>query len=100
MELLVDNNEVDEIKQYLNACYIGSSEAIWRILSFDLHEEYSLVLALQVYLPNQQFVAFNTDTLSFDLPQCAASTKTTLMAFFDYNSQHMDGHEYTYQEFS
>ena len=99
VELSADNNEVDEIKQYLGARYIGPSEAIWRILSFDLHEEYPPVLALQVHLPNHQFIAFNADTSSFDLLQRAASTKTTLMAFFDYNSQHTDGHEYTYQEF-
>lgn len=90
VEFSADNNEVDEIKQYLNARYIGLPEAIWRILSFDLHEEYPPVLALQIHLPNQQFVAFNAKTLSFDRLQRAASIKTTLMAFFDYNSQHTE----------
>jgi hypothetical protein len=77
--------KVDEIKQYLNARYIGPLEVIWRILSF---EEYPPVLTLQIHLPNQQFIAFNADISSFDLLQRATSTKTILIAFFDYNSQY------------
>ena len=52
VEFSADNNEVNEIKQYLNARYIGPSEAIWRILNFDLHEESHPIVALQAHLSN------------------------------------------------
>lgn len=33
----------DEITRYLNGRYISSSEAMWRILKFDIHERYPAV---------------------------------------------------------
>lgn len=100
VELSADNNQIYEVKQYLNAHYVGPCEAIWRILSFDLHEESPSVLALQIHLPNHQFIVFNTDTSSFDLLEHAPSIKIILMTFFDYNSRHTDGRGYIYIMFT
>lgn len=44
----------DEIKQYLDARYVGSIEACWRIFRFAMHKEWPNVVRLQVHLPNQQ----------------------------------------------
>nr|GEV52693.1 hypothetical protein [Tanacetum cinerariifolium] len=44
---------VDEIKNYLNCRYLAPCEAVWRILSFDIHYAYPSVMKLNFYLPNQ-----------------------------------------------
>ena len=43
-----DKHNVDEISQNLDACWIGSSEAVWRILLNHMHEESPPVCRLQV----------------------------------------------------
>ena len=32
------SDQVDEISEYQNACYISSNETAWRILEFPIHE--------------------------------------------------------------
>ncbi len=51
--------EVDEIKKYLDCCYVSTSEATWCIFKFDMHERFPTVERLQYHLPNQQMVLFN-----------------------------------------
>ena len=34
----LQSNQVDEISDYQNACYVSSNEAVWRILEFPIHE--------------------------------------------------------------
>jgi hypothetical protein len=38
----------DEIKQYIDNCYIGAPEGIWRILHFDVHKHVPSFKHLQV----------------------------------------------------
>ncbi|GJR09502.1 ATP-dependent DNA helicase PIF1 [Tanacetum coccineum] len=45
---------VDEIKNYLNCRYLAPCEAVWRMLSFDIHYSYPSVMKLNFHLPNQQ----------------------------------------------
>lgn len=71
---------VDEISLYQNARYIGSIEAAWRILGFDLHERFPMVQRLAVHLENGQRVYFqpqNATQRAQDPPP-----STTLTAFF------------------
>ncbi len=44
--------KVDEIKKYLDCCYVSASEASWCIFKFDMHERFSTVECLQYHLPN------------------------------------------------
>ncbi len=44
--------EIDEIKKYLDYCYVSASEAVWRIFKFNMHEQFPTVECLQYYLPN------------------------------------------------
>jgi hypothetical protein len=53
--------EANEIKKYLNCCYVSASEAAWRIFKFDMHEQFPIVEHLQYHLPNQQMMLFNAD---------------------------------------
>ena len=76
----LQSNQVDEISDYQNACYVSSNEAVWRILEFPIHERDPLVQQLAVHLENGQRVYFTEETAmdraSGDPP------KTTLTEFF------------------
>ncbi|UYV75380.1 hypothetical protein LAZ67_13000048 [Cordylochernes scorpioides] len=76
---LSKENTNDEISQYLLGRYISSNEAVWRILSFPIHERHPNVVHLSVHLENGQRVYFtnaNARTVA------AAPPNTTLTAFF------------------
>lgn len=72
-----DNN--DEITQYQMGRYISTNEAIWRILSFQIHERHPTVVHLAVHLENGQRVYFTNENL---LHRAARPPSTTLTAFF------------------
>ncbi|GFW07512.1 ATP-dependent DNA helicase [Trichonephila clavipes] len=54
---------LDEINQYQLGRYISSNEAVWRILSFPIHERHPTVVHLAVHLANGQRVYFTADNL-------------------------------------
>jgi hypothetical protein len=51
-EVHAENDDNDEIKQYLGARYVSSCEACWRIFEFDLHGKSHSIIRLPVHLPN------------------------------------------------
>ncbi len=53
--------EANEIKKYLDYRYVSTSEAVWCIFKFDMHEWFLAIEHLQYHLPNQQMVMFNDD---------------------------------------
>ncbi|XP_043937508.1 uncharacterized protein LOC122810098 [Protopterus annectens] len=70
---------INEIAQYLAGRYISSNEAVWRILSFAIHERSPAVVHLAVHLENGQhiyFTAVNVQQIALNPPA------TTLTAFF------------------
>ncbi|KAF0720858.1 ATP-dependent DNA helicase, partial [Aphis craccivora] len=50
----VEKQSKDEITSYQSGRYVSSSEAVWRILSFPIHERYPSVFHLSVHLENGQ----------------------------------------------
>ena len=56
------SDQVDEISEYQNVCYISSNEAAWRILEFPIHERFPAVQQLAVLLENRQQVYISKDT--------------------------------------
>ncbi|CAN1812467.1 ATP-dependent DNA helicase PIF1 [Linum perenne] len=50
---------VDEIAQYLDCRSISSYEAVWRLLSFQIHERDPNVVRLSIHLPNQQPISYD-----------------------------------------
>lgn len=70
----------DEIQNFVNARYIGSTEAAWRIFEFPLHERHPSVVQLAVHLENGQRVYFNEQTALQTATNDPPST--TLTAFF------------------
>lgn len=73
-------NERDEVKLYESGRYISSSEAVWRILAFPIHERYPTVFHLAVHLENGQRVYFTSSNLAEKLRN---PPRTTLLAFFE-----------------
>ena len=74
-----DGSANDEIKRYLFGRYISSNEAVWRILNFQIHERYPMVMHLSVHLENGQRVYFTEDNLHDRVDE---PPNTTLTAFF------------------
>ena len=77
---LEDVKTLDEIKSYLLARYVSSSEAYWRIFGFPLHEHHPPVKQLAVHLENGQRVQIDTRRSLED--QMRRPKPTTLTAFF------------------
>ncbi|XP_077264817.1 uncharacterized protein LOC143898893 [Temnothorax americanus] len=73
-------SEKDEVKMYESGRYISSSEAVWRILAFPIHERYPSVFHLNVHLENGQRVYFNSTNL---IERMNNPPQTTLLAFFE-----------------
>ncbi|GFX96455.1 ATP-dependent DNA helicase [Trichonephila clavipes] len=66
---------LDEINQYQLGRYISSNEAVWRILSFPIHERHPTVIHLAVHLENGQRVYFTADNVLPKFYTWNASTK-------------------------
>lgn len=95
--LQVTNN--DEISQYLDARWISSSEACWRIFGFDMSHINPSVFRLQIHLPGQQNVTFKgTSSLSNIIND--EQKKMMLTEYFESNKIDPDARNYTYREFS
>jgi hypothetical protein len=95
----VNTDPIDEIKMYLDAKYISSSEAVWRIFHYRLHGRSPSVQRLAVHLPEKQLITFcDDDDLQQVLDQ-AVSHVTTLVAWFQENAINPAAHNYKYVDF-
>ena len=92
-------NQDDEVQRYLQARYIGPTEAVWRLFEFGMHEEYPSVMHLAIHLPGEQPVYFHENTSANDLHGRMQLPRSTLMVFFEYNTLNSDGRQYLYQDF-
>jgi hypothetical protein len=70
---------LDEINQYQLGRYISSNEAVWRILSFPIHERHPTVVYLAVHLENGHRVYFKADNVR---TRALVPPATTLTAFY------------------
>ena len=90
---------IDEIKMYLDARYISSSESIWRIFHYRLHNHIPSVQRLAVHLPNQQSITFQDGDNLQHIVDYATTRMTTLTAWFQENLENIAAHEYKYTDF-
>ncbi|GBP60481.1 hypothetical protein EVAR_37517_1 [Eumeta japonica] len=72
--------DLDEVTKYQAGRYISSSEAVWRILRFPIHDRFPSVMHLAVHLENGQRVYFTEKDV---IDKVLNPPKTTLMAFFE-----------------
>jgi len=93
----------DEIKHYLDARYVSSCEANWRLYFFEVQDHYPSILRLQVHLPQQQTVILNTnrDVTLQDALDRYEDRDTTLTGWFKANARYQDGviNNTLYQDF-
>jgi len=77
----------DEVQLYLDARYVCSNEAYWRLAGFKTHEEVPSVYRLEVHLPQEQRVTYdpNAQPNMQEVVAQAANRDTTLTGYFKAN---------------
>jgi hypothetical protein len=93
------DTSMDEIKQYVNCRYIGSSAAVWKLFEFPIHGQNPPVMGLGFHLPGLHFVSFDCAAPTDEVMETIGNKKTPLMAFFEYNSEHPHSEKYLYHDF-
>jgi hypothetical protein len=82
----------DEVKAFVDGHYVSASEAHWRIMSFDMHEELPNVVRLAVHLEGQQTVMFRGSNVA-NAHAALHRSGTTLTAWFYYNKAAKEKYE-------
>ncbi|CAG4984962.1 unnamed protein product [Colias eurytheme] len=75
----LQSSDKDEVTKYQSGRYISTSEAVWRILAFSIHDRHPTVMHLDVHLENGQRIYFDPDNVADRLEN---PRQTTLLAFF------------------
>jgi hypothetical protein len=89
----------DEITCYVQAWYVGPTEAFWRLFEYRTYQEFPPVQHLAIHLPGQHTVSFTDDLPLEELAVKAADARLTLIAFFKYNTKYTDGRTLLYHQF-
>jgi hypothetical protein len=79
--------EANEIKKYLDYCYVSTLEATWCIFKFDMHERFPAIERLQYHLPNQQMVLFDDDDDVQEMATRSTISRTMLTEWFKTNQK-------------
>jgi Helitron helicase-like domain at N-terminus len=87
----------DEIKEYLDARYIGPPEACARIFGFKLSGTSHTVVPLAVHMPGAHLVTFSTNS-SATAPPSLEDRQSTLMAWFKLNRECPEANRYFYED--
>ncbi|GJX72167.1 DNA helicase [Tanacetum coccineum] len=95
----VQSIQIDEIRNFVEARYIGPHEACWRMLEFPIHYRDPAVLSLAVHLENMQHIQFRSKDRLQSIVDNPTKKKTTLTEWLEYNKHHTDGRHLTYLNF-
>jgi ATP-dependent DNA helicase PIF1 len=80
--------EDNEVKRFLDARYVSSAEACWRIFGFPLHEQYPCTKRLSIHLQDQQNIRFTDGEKLKDVIEKTIDTQLT--AYFKINDEGTD----------
>uniref|UniRef100_A0A914Z2E1 Helitron helicase-like domain-containing protein n=1 Tax=Panagrolaimus superbus TaxID=310955 RepID=A0A914Z2E1_9BILA len=95
---IVDGSVVyDECESFLDSRYMGSAEACWRILGYELHGQSHSISRLPLHLPGEQRVSF-VDAENEDELKAAMEKMSMLMEYFELNSRDPKARELYYHE--
>jgi len=89
----------DEIKAYLEGCYVSTSEASWRLFSFRMHDGTLFVTRLVVHEPGMHMVVYNDNASIFETVNSEQNQKTTLTEYFQANINYPLAKEVKYMDF-
>ena len=53
-----NRNDRDECQEFVDGRYVAAFEAIWRLFTFKMHDQFHAVIRLQCHLENQQYATF------------------------------------------
>ncbi|XP_062206116.1 uncharacterized protein LOC133907991 [Phragmites australis] len=93
------NNEIDEIKKYLQMRYISSTEACWRLFQFELSYRDPPVERLNFHLENEQQVIFLDSTDIDKILRREAVKKTKFTEWMEANKEYEEARRLTYADF-
>jgi len=77
---------VDEIEAHLSGRLLTVSEAVYRLLSLPLHNEWPHVVRLDIHLPKQQTMIFDPTADEQSIIEQLTTTVSSLMAWFTLNA--------------
>lgn len=77
---------MDEIEAHLSGRLLTVSEAVYRLLSLPLHNQWPHVVRLHIHLPRQQQMVFDPTADEDSLLEQLTSTTSTLMGWFELNT--------------
>ncbi len=89
MGVCEQDENVDEIKRFLDARYFSASECCWRIFDMSLHKQSPTVKRLSVHLNNKQMIYYNEKDNIQDILNLNVHT-TTLIAWFEMNKKEFE----------
>jgi hypothetical protein len=89
----------DEIKAYLEGCYVFASEASWRLFSFRMHEGTLSITCLAMHEPGMHQVMYNESASIFETINSEQNQKTTLTEYFQANIDYPLARKVTYMDF-
>lgn len=78
---------LDEIDHYLSSRVLSAGEAAWRILGLPLHQEFPPIMRLDIHLPLQHRVTFNSAASSQGVVAEIARQSSTMLQWFALNSR-------------
>lgn len=87
--------EIDEIQNFLNGRYVGSTESLWRIYEIPMHFQSHTIYRLDIHLPNRQNVYFREGQVREAVDR---SRNTKLLAFFHLNRNDPSANAFKYTE--
>ena len=93
----IEVENVNEVQQFVDARYLGASEAVLKILRLPVHYRSHSVEKLPCHLPNEQSVFFNEGDEEIALKDGPPETKLT--AFFKTNLEDIKAKELLYTDF-
>lgn len=83
----------DEISNFLNARYVGSTEAMWRIFEYPMHYQSHTIVRLDIHLENSHNVIFRQGN---EMQAAQRPRQTKLLAYFKLNEVDVDARAYRY----
>ncbi|XP_062189934.1 uncharacterized protein LOC133892964 [Phragmites australis] len=92
-------DEIDEIKKYLEMRYISTTEACWRLFQFDLHYQDPPVERLNFHLENEQQVIFPDSTDIEKIVRKEGVKITKFTEWMETNKQYEEARELKYGDF-
>jgi hypothetical protein len=89
----------DEIKTYLEGCYVSASEASWRLFSFRIHEGTPSITRLAMHKLGMHKVVYNDNASIFETINSEQNQKTMLTKYFQANINYPLARKIMYMDF-